>query len=366
MNICYVANVNSPHLKEWIELLEVGTQITFATIESNIDEEKLCQNRVTIENIITLPSLMRKLPKQLQYIILGIIIRFNKEKNLIVHAHNASGYGLTAAISGKKYLLTTYGSEIFHASNKSKLYNLLLKFSLNRAVKLTATTQVMQDQLEQDHSIPARKVDMFSLGVSDQFFKNSISEKTWDDEQGPIWFSNRRILPLYRITDIVQAFIAFKTNGGKGSLILLQGDADGPYFEDVSSMIADREDIRLVKGFVDTDTIIKLLDESHFTISMPMTDQLSSSLLEPMARKCVPIAAAIDAYSILGDTIIKVSVSENIVQSLEAVFLSSSNMNYNDYTMQSKQCYDMVYKEFSRSIARNAYANILNFIQTKY
>lgn len=359
MKLCYIANVNSPHVKEWLELLDEGTSVTFATIENSIDDGVLKHARIHIDEVIRPPKVTRYLPKLLQYVFLGITLVQKRDEKFAFHAHNASGYGLSAAISGQPYLLTTYGSEIFHSKAKSKLYNYLIKIVLGRSLKLTATTQAMQSHLAENFSVPANKVDVFSLGINNAFFE-SAPEKAFDAEKGPVWFSNRRILPLYRTLEIVDAFIAFKSNGGKGTLILLQGDADGKYFEQVKSQISGRTDIRLVRGFVDTDTIIGLLDEAHFTISVPKTDQLSSSVLEPMARKCIPIVADLAAYKILDGCLIKIANTGNFQHLLEESFRNSSNLSKSEYDLNSNSCFDEVFNRFSKNEVKYIYQKILS------
>ena len=359
MKLCYIANINSPHVGEWLEALDGRSALAFATIEDTIDGEKIGKAKISIDEIIRPPRIFRFLPKQLRYIILGIQLRLKNKETYAFHAHNASGYGLTAALSGKPYLLTTYGSEVFHSQTKSNLYNYLVQFALQRAVKLTATTKAMQAYLEKHFSVPPNKIDVFSLGVSNAFFYTHPRAKSFDTTQGPVWFSNRRILPLYRTLEIVKAFISFKSNGGKGSLILLQGDAEGEYFDQVISHIASRSDIRLVRGFVDTDTIINLLDEAHFTISIPKTDQLSSSILEAMARKCIPILADLEAYKVLEDCSIKLVNSDGIQVQLEKVFHVTSTFTLSQYMELTNQCFETVTSNYNRaSLAKKYHINL--------
>ena len=108
--IVFLANCNSPHLDRWLDLLGMlGFEVEVWSIHN-------CEGKGHARQI--LPAFARKLPTILKYILAGLFLRFQKNVDFF-HAHNTSGYGLTALLAGKKYIITTYGSEIF-STNKKK------------------------------------------------------------------------------------------------------------------------------------------------------------------------------------------------------------------------------------------------------
>lgn len=322
----YIANISSPHIAEWMELLEEGDELNVATIErTSLD---MGDRKFRYLGAITPPKLLDRLPKIVRYFALGIILRRRDFSGWVVHVHNASGYGLCGILSGHRYMLTTYGSEIYSAPASSFMYRYLIRKVLTSAFAVTASTAYMKSFIAQHWPEVDERVFAFSLGVKAVFENAPKMSTSFNNLPRPIWFSNRRMLPLYRILEIVQAFKKFKANGGAGTLILLEGDSGREYAEKIRMSVANRDDIKIVSGFVDAHEIIGLLDAADFSISVPQSDQLSSSILESMSRSCIPILSDLDAYKTLSDACVIVDGHDDFSSSMEQAFWKSSAMSY--------------------------------------
>ncbi|MFT6909997.1 MAG: glycosyltransferase involved in cell wall biosynthesis [Oleiphilaceae bacterium] len=357
--ICYIANMRSPHVRQWLELLNSDVELSIATIDTEIDFEGLELFDFKLGEVLCIPKFLRFIPQQLRYVILGFLLRIQNYRFDLCHAHNASGYGLSALLSGNKFLLTTYGSEIYNSATRSRLYNYILRKILNRAELLTASTPYMKTFLESHFPETEGKVKTFSLGVRNSFFCGPFERKKSKVKEGPVWFSSRRILPLYRTLEVTRAFKVYKKKGGKGSLVLLQGDASGEYFELIKREVLDCSDIRLVEGFVDTRTIIGLLDEADFIISVPISDQLSSSILEGMARQCVPILSSLEAYAPISNNVIFVRDQPNYQSALEKIFEDTAKIDSQERQRLSIKCHRKIKVEFSKDKAQQFYCDII-------
>lgn len=356
--ICYVANMSSPHVRQWLDLLDSDMDLSVATIDTEVDLAALSNYGFRVSNVVCLPKSLRFFPKVLKYVALGLMLRFRRDGRLL-HAHNTSGYGLAALLSGKKFIVTTYGTEIYRAPSSSIYYRSLIRAVLKKAVAITASTDYMKRFLSDFCPGIGSKTYAFSLGVRDEFISTPTVSEGLKKFDRPVWFSNRRVLPLYRTIEILRAFKKFKRNGGSGSLVILQGDAKGEYVDLVRAEACGCDAVRFVEGFVDTETLINLLDASDFIVSVPKTDQLSSSILEGMARGCIPILSDLDAYAVVLKKSICIDDGFGVERSLENAFKFTQSMSSQDYESRSKDCREYVKSEFGKESAIFCYRDVV-------
>lgn len=87
----------------------------------------------------------------------------------IVHAHYATSYGLICALScSKPYYLSVWGSDVYEFPKKSKLHELVLKFSLARCSYLLSTSRAM---MEETRKYSAKEISITPFGVDMALFK---------------------------------------------------------------------------------------------------------------------------------------------------------------------------------------------------
>jgi len=302
IKIYWLANSSSPHVRHWAELLQVADcnfdvhiiSIWHKNILKDVGLKGVTNKRV-------LPKLFRYFPEILQYLILGIIIRLGViKKDHVLHAHGTSGYGFVAFISGLKYGLTTYGSEVYSAEAKGLVYQSLLNKILKNAVAITSASPEMTRSLKTFFNIKNGKIHEFSLGVSSKFYYSEQERKRVREEfginEGPVWIINRRSAPLYHTLELVEAFVSVRQRVGEGHLLVLEGDADKSYWLEVKSLCENNSHITPLCGFVSQSTLRAMLSASDFAISIPDSDQLSSSILEGALCGAVPLLRNLPAY----------------------------------------------------------------------
>ncbi|MFT6341593.1 MAG: hypothetical protein ACJASW_002792, partial [Polaribacter sp.] len=203
--VTFLANQDSVHVKRWLEVVD--------------------QEIFEIEALdLVLPPFM----KVFKYVLLGLVARFKKDLGLL-HAHSALGYGLSAWMSGKKYVVTVYGTEVFSAKPRS-FKRLLLKKVFRGASAVTCTSDEMKGLLIDSFGVPAFKVYNFSLGISD-LFGGSLRKK----EKETVFFHNRRLHPHYNLDVIISTFEKLASDNEDVRLKLLSGDCDFDYKEKVKS-----------------------------------------------------------------------------------------------------------------------------------
>lgn len=301
VTVAFLANAYSPHVSHWISLL---MRNSISVVVYTIHLKGASQQVNT--PVIVLGRVFSWVPISVRYVWGGMFIRFFMNKNdrpHIIHAHNASGYGLMAYLSGVPYILTTYGSEIFQARKKGWLYCAIIKHILNKAILVTGTTESMAKVLEHDFGVPCSKISIFSLGLEGPFvYSEAVRQQARKklnihDDETPVFFSNRRIHPHYNVIPLVRAFSSVWGQKKRGLLLLLEGDGDKCYLRLVGEKIANCDGIKIIPGFIDQHQLCAYLCAADFVVSIPNSDQLSSSLLEAAECMNVPILSNIAAYT---------------------------------------------------------------------
>lgn len=265
--VTFLANQDSVHVKRWLEVVD----------------QKLFDLDILD---LTLPPFL----KVFKYILLGLVARLKKDVG-VLHAHSALGYGLSAWISGKKYVVTVYGTEVFSAKAGSVQRWLLRKIFSDASV-ITCTSDEMRRLLIADFGVQDVKVYNFSLGISD-IFSRSFRER----KAGFVFFHNRRLHPHYNVSVIIEAFEMLAADNESVRLKLLSGDCEFSYKEKVKNSVCEAPWVEFYDSRLSQQEVAELLNASDFSISVPKSDQLSASILESMASGCIPIVAPLDAYS---------------------------------------------------------------------
>lgn len=309
--VIYLANASSPHVRHWVEFLdEMDMPYHIYSIHQNTF---FSHDKVTVKyNFFTRFGEGGAI---LAYFFLGLWLRFFIGKS-ILHAHNTSGYGLSALLSGKPYIVTTYGTEIFGADKRSSVYRLLIDKVLNKAKKITTTSQQMEQVLVSKFHVNSKKILTFGMGVSQHFsFSNDKRERIRAKFDIPmdaiVWIYNRRIMPLYNTIEVVQDFKKYSKDRQNAFLILMAGDNQVSYTELVKNELKNTSNIFLVEGFLDPKEMSAYLSASDISISVPNSDQLSSSILEAIACGCYPMLANLPAYDEIVEYVTCLSIDRN-------------------------------------------------------
>lgn len=85
----------------------------------------------------------------------------------IVHAHFASSYGLLAFLSGAKYLISVWGSDVYDFPVRSPIHSWILSRILIKAERIFSTSQVMANQTQK---FTDKDIKVIPFGVDMQAF----------------------------------------------------------------------------------------------------------------------------------------------------------------------------------------------------
>jgi len=352
--IDFLANPTSPHVRHWETVLIAGD---IKPLVYGIPQH---DGLMLVRSVHTLgPTWARYLPSSLNYVLSGIWLRLgglgpSQSAPKFFHAHNTSGYGLVAWLSGVNYIVTTYGTEIYDAKNRGWLYRYLISKVLGKAILITSTSEQMTSALMSEFRVPREKIREFSLGVSPIFchsdYLREIARSELDiSSDSKVWISNRRVHPLYRIKEIINAFDSFAKEYPDCYLIILEGDSDRSYFDDIQALAEKSQNVRLIRGFIPQSQLKSLLCASDFSISIPITDQLSSSILEAMACGVVPIINSIDAYKPICHIAFNLPRSEtNLTEQLEQVFQLTAKLSSDELLRYKSGVLESVAEAYSQ------------------
>lgn len=361
----FLGNPSSPHVRHWEMVLTAnGMRPVVHGIASHLGEQTLVQTARKLG-----PGWAARLPATLAYAVAGIWLRLQawlgRPVASFFHAHNTSGYGLTALLSGAPYVVTTYGTEIFEANKRSALYRYLIRSVLHKAEMITSTSPQMTETLIGKFGVDARKISEMSLGVSPVFQYSPQARKNRRaaldiQADATVWIVNRRMHSIYHTLEVVRAFNAYSANQENKHLILIEGDADPTYARAVERETTGNPRIHVIHGFLTQGQLCDWLCAADFAISVPKSDQLSSSILEAMQCDVIPVLGDLPSYRAIESVAEWVDLSPQMLQSnLELMF--ERTCQYSTEHLQSRRC---AVREKIRAI--NSTAAITDYIHELY
>lgn len=300
--ITLFASPSSVHVALWLEAL-ARCRLP-VRIETAAGDPGECPAGVPVS--VLAPGWLRR-PAALRYLWAGLRARLqHRAADEIIHAHCTSGYGLMAWLCGHPYIVTTYGSEVLAADDRGRVYRWLVHQVLRHAARITATSPQMVDVLTDVHGIPRERIHLFDLGLNTDIFRpasdadlHAARTRAGIDPAEPVWISVKRAIPMNRTLEIVTAFEQYCAEHTSGHLVVICGDDEGAYSDQVKQRVAASPHagrITLLAEWLSPPEVARWLQIADFAISVPTSDQMSNAVLEAMACGCLPILLKIDGY----------------------------------------------------------------------
>jgi len=302
--IRFIANAHSVHVARWLALLAH----TRATVEVDTVNPVPAFSNEYVSARPLLPAWL-KIPMTFRYLLAGLALRFSRSRPSadIALAHCASGNGFAAWLSGQRYLIVAYGSEIFCANQRGFAYRWLLRKILQGAERIADCSPECTKVLREQFDIPSDRIYSFHLGYDEKHFRPIEHSKRMElrrDAQlpvdEPVWVVNRRTHPHYRTHEVARGFLEYCQRNVRGRLILLCGDHQADYTQSVCEIIRSHSEghrITVVKQMLSPVEFAAWMQLSDFSISVPRTDNFSISILESMGCGTVPILANLEGYN---------------------------------------------------------------------
>lgn len=199
----------------------------------------------------------------------------------LVHGHYVTSYGLWAAMCGLKLptVLTAWGSDILVTPRDSRLMRLVVAWSLRHADLITADSLDMIDEIARYH--PAAPCHQILWGADTDVFTPA------DAASEPGHFdivSLRSWEPNYNIDTIVEAFAQFAAQRPQAGarLHLLGGGSLSDALHAQVAQLGLQDQVQF-HGRVNDVQMVRAIQQSRVSVSVPTSDATSVSVLESMA-----------------------------------------------------------------------------------
>jgi glycosyltransferase involved in cell wall biosynthesis len=285
VRILFFADADSVHTRRWVAAaVERGAQAIVITRRPA--EVPGAQEVIAIAPGSDKASWFKALP-QVRRVAREVAARFQPT---LVHGHYVTSYGLWATACGLKcpVVLTAWGSDILVTPRESRLMRLVVGWSLRHADLITADSMDMLGEIARYHpQAPCHQIlwgadtDKFVPGEASPDF-DVVSLRSWE--------------PNYNIDLIVEAFSRFLTlrPQSHARLHLLGGGSMQAVLEARVQELRLLQQVRLHGRVGDAD-MVRAIQQSRVSVSVPTSDATSVSVLESMACGLPVIASDLPA-----------------------------------------------------------------------
>jgi len=291
----------------------------------------------------------------------------------IIHCYGAGVYGLVGFLLNiHPLIITVHGTEIYSSKNKNLFYKILMDKILKNADLIAYVSEEMKKFLINYFEIPQGKLVKIYRGIDPEIFYRFSSSRCSKlrrelsiDKESMVFFSNRRILPLYNISAIIRAFYQINKIFNNTKLILIKGDIKNsePYFLEIKNQIKDGIEngrIILIEDVIPLEKMAELYNISDFFISIPNSDELSAAILEGMACENIPILTDLEAYAEL-----KENTKSFFIKSPKDIRAITNMMQF--LVENCKEIKEEIAQKNRRYVLNNAtYSRITNQLLTIY
>ena len=286
MVICYFGDSESIHLVKWATYFQaLGNDVHVISFKKTpvsgvvhhfLDAGNINQKGGNFKTLFTYRAL-RKL-------LLTI-------KPDVLHAHYATSYGITAALTGfHPLIISAWGSDVLVSPQRSLLIKKLVRIAFRKADIVTVVAPHMQKALD-FLDVPRSKQRVITHGIKTEVFYNSNQNRTKADFT---FVSTRHLEPIYNPFFILEAFALFSRNHEN---VLLQLIGDGSLKEALQAYCIEKgiQDKVCFLGRQTQENLALILNESNVFLSMSNSDGDVVSMVEAMACGCYCMGSDIPA-----------------------------------------------------------------------
>jgi glycosyltransferase involved in cell wall biosynthesis len=282
----FLGNPASYHLQTWRQI--------YALCGETTDELRSVHLRCGSTGGSLLP-----LSGPLSYAALGLRLR-SLPAHATLHAHGASGYGLAALISGRRYITTIYGSEILRPHGMA--YRAMVKAVLRGATAITVTSAAARHCLRTIDPMLMEKTYVFHTGIDTREIVALKSREPGIDDDKLRFMHLRNTAAPYRTLEIVEALSRFISDAPEYEIIIPLGNGDFQYFEQIKSAFP-ASNFRFIDHPLNHSDYLKLMAQTDICLNFPISDQVSSTLIEALFLDRIVVTNRLAAYADLLDLV---------------------------------------------------------------
>jgi L-malate glycosyltransferase len=230
MKVLLFAPSKSIHTQKWaLHYIKRGIEVKVVTFEEHYSES----NAKSVETIV-LPKL---LPGKLTYFLNAISLKkvINRYKPDILHAHFASSYGLVASLIRNKkssFFVSVWGTDIYKFPKQSKINEILIKYTLNKADYVFSTSYAMASETKK-YTANNIKVIPFGVDINKFMPLEDIKEKRSNLTIGIV----KSLEDNYGISDLINAFSKIRLMHKDINLLIV---GDGPKRNEYELLVSEK------------------------------------------------------------------------------------------------------------------------------
>lgn len=208
MRILLLSDIYSEHTEKWALGL-ASNNIEIGLFSFNKASYLWYQN---IANITVLfePSKVLNTSNKISYLkhVKSLKKAIKLFKPDIVHAHYATSYGLIGALSGfHPFVISAWGTDVMKFPQKNFINASLLKYNLNTADAICATSHTIEEYLK---PITSKRVNVIPFGIDINVFSKKEVKSIFSPEAF-VFGSIKSLEEIYNIDVLIRAFAILKS-----------------------------------------------------------------------------------------------------------------------------------------------------------
>jgi len=237
-------------------------------------------------------TFFNRIKRTLEFILAPLSIQktIRQQKPDMITAERTTSYGFLAALSGlKPSAIAQQGRTDLWPEDSITipLKKIIQKHAFKKATLIHAWGPAMAEHMK-NSKVDMSKVLVLPKGIDLNVFKN----KNTANQDKICAIVTRSLLSEYRHEVILKAFGILHQKGIDFSLNIIGNGKQLPFLKELAKEL-DIENKVIFTGRILNTALPKLLQQSNFYISMPITEGVSASLFEAMACGCYPLVSNI-------------------------------------------------------------------------
>ncbi len=227
---------------------------------------------------------------------LSCYLLFNHRFDLI-HVHWVIPTGLigipVGSIFKKPVVITIHGSDFRMAvEGDSLVLKRLFMFLCKKASHIQCVSENQMEKIK-SYGIPESKLSVISMGIEERF--KEVGLKKIPDGKHPMTvLSNRNLLPIYNVLQLVRAIPLVIQEDPNVRFIIAGDGPEKVKIEDEAKALKVESYVEFL-GHVPHDQMPELLSKADIYVSTSLADGTSVSLLEAMGAGAFPVVSDIPA-----------------------------------------------------------------------
>ena len=287
MKICFLGDAGSVHILRWIEYFRENGHEVHVISFNNCDIDGVNMHfvgdSIEIDSSGGNTSYLKK--------IFAIRNLIKKIKPDIINAHYLTSYGFIGSlVKGKrKFVVSTWGSDILVTPKKNKIYRMLTEYVIKKSDLLTSDSKYMSQEI---YNLGAEKGKVLTvpMGVNINEFKVC----DFNEDRENVFLSMRTLCENSNLDVILEAFkIVLEKYSNSRLIVTNSGDKEKEVLGYIKKL--DIEDKVEFLGFINRKQMSDILNKGLIFLSIPTSDATSVTLLESMATGTFPIVSNLPA-----------------------------------------------------------------------